>query len=370
MAIEVNGRKYQTLSDNMYVNGDKVYQAHVNNKKVYPDGRKPITEGQGMYALVFGHYTLRQTHEHDDENATYEITRPIDFSKPFTEGRVVTAYEVRHHHSATYEFSLGFVTALKAAYEHPFNVRIGGYTGPWYGMITDVDEDTNSVDIDYEATHASLYGYYDPGTKNLGLNLACSLYGGDQVVGWYNGKTIYGIRFMDDGPIDGDYPFLGFDRLSGYVYDGGYEVLGDKYEYETSGPNACGPVYMRIEEVHKVGGRVYPPASYYHHVTATCGDFYDIAKIHGAERNIFKDGIIQADTYDYFALYGKTDVTCTVVNSGDLNNDYIEHNTQTLMVACAPVTDILYIGDDPGMASVDRVEIVKNGKDYTYRLLD
>jgi hypothetical protein len=360
MAIEVGGRRYQTLSDDIFVNNKKVYQVDANDKKVYPDGRKPITEGQGMYALVFGHYTFRQTHEHNDENATYEITGPLD-DRPYHDGRMVTAYEVRHHHSATYEFSLGFVTALKAASaDRPFVVHLVGFGGP-SAYIASVDEDTNKVVWGLDKEHASFKGFYDYPRRNEDLNLASTLTP-------FSEKYDSALSFSRNGPIDGSYPVVGFDD---WPHWGGFEVLDNKYEYETSGPNVCGPVYSRIEEVFKINGRVYPPISYYTHVTAACGDFYDIARIHGdAAYAAYDDGVIIDSAYYFFSLYGKTDVTCNIVHSGDLNNDYINHNTQTLLIACAPSTDILYIGDDPGMASVDRVEIVKNGKDYTYRLLD
>jgi hypothetical protein len=42
MAITVGGRVYRTLSDDLYVNGSKVYEVTVNGEKVYPEGKEGV----------------------------------------------------------------------------------------------------------------------------------------------------------------------------------------------------------------------------------------------------------------------------------------------------------------------------------------
>lgn len=366
MAIETAGRRYRTLNDDVFVDDKKVYRVNVNGNKVYPeesDGSYTPIKGEGKYALLFGHLAYNRSHTHSDENSTYNITR-------YKPNVVRTAYEVRHNHTGSYRFSLGFVSSVKVPDARDDKLSIlyaGGHGVPVYPNGLEYLDD-GSVRPDYS-------GYQSDGSDHASFCALEELYYNKDLNLAYS--VVHNHR-IDQGTVpmysfeDADAPLINYNgyRFRGYpcvgYFDKGIQIgpridlVGNKYEYETSGPDTCGPVYARIEEVWS-----YPPAviSYYRHTTAVCGDFYDIAPCY------FYD-LFNSAEYSTFALYGKTDVTCTIVNRGDVNSEFVRHHTQPLLVAAASTTDVLYIGDDPSMASIDRVEIVKSGNDYTYRLLD
>ena len=127
--ISANGHEYITLDDNFYVNGNKVYEATVNGRLVYP--RHVGSE----YVKIWGKINARCKFIYSSNNR-WEIGWAY--------------YGMHDDGEVNYSYSAGFVWILKAAREYlqePYDIYVDDYLKPNGQMIglAEIGDDNNII---------------------------------------------------------------------------------------------------------------------------------------------------------------------------------------------------------------------------------